>query len=265
MPKVSIIMGAFNCANSIPVAIQSLQAQTFKDWELIICDDCSTDTTYDVILKLAVEDSRIIVIRNEQNSRLAFSLNHCLQYAKGEYVARMDADDICFPDMLSVQVNFLDSNHKYNVVGGGVLLYDETGDHETLLNPEIPCVNYMYKHIPFFHPTIMMRKDTYEDLGGYVVASRTNRGQDMDLWFRFFARGFKGYNLQRPILRYHDSLADTKKKNKLSVSWGFTQTMFLGFRDNHFPWYNYIWVLKPIIVSLLPQFIIYKLHKYTNK
>ena len=196
MPKVSIIMGAFNCADTIPFAIESLQIQTFKDWELIVCDDCSTDSTYRVISDLMLKDPRIQLIKNETNSRLAATLNHCLQRVRGQYVARMDADDICLPDRLEVQVNWLDEHPEFDVVGGGILLYDETGEHEVLLNPEFPNVKYMYRHIPFFHPTIMMRREVYDNLGGYVVAKRTNRGQDMDLWFRFFSRGYKGYNLQ---------------------------------------------------------------------
>lgn len=261
MPKVSIIMGAFNCADTIPFAIESLQIQTFKDWELIVCDDCSTDSTYRVISDLMLKDPRIQLIKNETNSRLAATLNHCLQRVRGQYVARMDADDICLPDRLEVQVNWLDEHPEFDVVGGGILLYDETGEHEVLLNPEFPNVKYMYRHIPFFHPTIMMRREVYDNLGGYVVAKRTNRGQDMDLWFRFFSRGYKGYNLQRVILKYHDSLSDIKKKNSISAAWGFSQTMFLGFKANKYPFYKYIWIVKPILVSLFPKSIIFKLHK----
>lgn len=265
MPKVSIIMGAFNCADTITCAIQSLQYQDFKDWELVVCDDCSTDSTYEVISNLAEEDSRIVVIKNEQNCRLAATLNHCLQHARGKYIARMDSDDICMPDRLSAQVNCLDEHPDFAVVGGGVLLYDEAGDHEILLSPEFPDVKYMYRHIPFFHPTIMMRREIYEALDGYVVAKRTRRGQDMDMWFRFFAAGYKGYNLQRVVLKYHDSLSDIKKKNSMSAAWGFTQTLFLGFKANKFPLYKYVWIAKPIVVALFPQSIIFKMHKLFSK
>ncbi len=265
MPKVSIIMGAYNCADTIVRSIESIQGQTFSDWEMIICDDCSKDSTFDVATACAQQDKRIVVIKNEQNSRLAYSLNHCLQHAKGEYVARMDADDICYPERLQLQVDFLDAHPEYSVVGGGVQLYDENGDGNILLNPEVPVVSFMYRHVPFFHPTIMMRRETYDALGGYVVAKRTRRGQDMDLWFRFFAKGYKGYNIQQPLLKYHDSLSDIKKKNSFSTAWGFTQTLFIGFRANKFPFYKYHWVLKPFVVSLLPQSVIYKLHKKYSK
>lgn len=265
MPKVSIIMGAFNCADTILFAIESLQIQTFQDWELIVCDDCSTDSTYRVISDLELKDPRIQLIKNDKNSRLAATLNHCLQHVRGKYVARMDADDICLPDRLEVQVNWLDEHPEFDVVGGGILLYDEIGEHEVLLNPEFPDAKCMYRHIPFFHPTIMMRREVYDNLGGYVVAKRTDRGQDMDLWFRFFSRGYKGYNLQRVILKYHDSLSDIKKKNSISAAWGFSQTMFLGFKANKYPFYKYIWIIKPILVSLFPKSIIFKLHKYFLK
>ena len=254
-------MGAYNCAPVVGQCIRSVQEQTFSDWEFIICDDCSTDNTYLTIQQYASKDSRIRLIRNERNSHLAFSLNHCLTETTGEYVARMDADDICLPDRLEKQVSFLDTHPEYAVVGGGVILYDDKGDRNTLMNAETPEVHLMKHGVPFFHPTIMMRKAVYDDLGGYIVSTRTRRGQDMDLWFRFFAKGYKGYNLQEPVLKYHDDLSDYGKKSSLKMAWGTTQTLFLGFKTNHFRLREYIWACVPLVTACLPRIIVFWIHK----
>lgn len=261
MPRVSIIMGAYNCADVVGKAIESIQCQSFEDWEFVICDDCSKDDTYKVIKEYAERDRRIILIHNNQNSRLAYTLNHCLSVATGEYVARMDADDISLPDRLAKQVSFLDAHSEYAVVGSGVVLYDDSGDRQVLLNTEVPSVRNMKHGVPFFHPTIMMRRDAYRDLKGYVVSDRTRRGQDMDMWFRFFAKGYKGYNMQEPLLKYHDDLSDYGKKSSWSMAWGTTQTLYLGFKANHFPSYDYIWTLVPLVTAFLPRSIVYFIHK----
>lgn len=264
MPRVSVIMGAYNCSNVIGHAIKSIQNQTFTDWEFIICDDCSTDNTLDVIRQYALNDKRIVAIYNKQNMHLAYSLNQCLKYAKGEYVARMDADDICLPDRLRCQVDFLDHHPQYSVVGGAVLLFNEKGDKDILRNKEIPNVRQMKYGVPFFHPTIMMRRDVYKDLDGYIVSERTKRGQDLDLWFRFFAKGYKGYNLQNPVLKYHDDISDYSKKRGFRKAKSTATTLFLGFRSNKFPWYDYIWVLPPLLKLLLPNSIVYWAHNKKN-
>lgn len=260
MPRVSIIMGAYNCAHVVGRAIESIQLQSFDDWEFIICDDCSTDSTYDVVKKYADADVRIILIRNTTNSRLAYTLNHCLSIAKGEYVARMDCDDIALSERLAKQVEFLDKNINYDVVGGGVILFDDTGDKQILLNKEFPSVEDMKRGIPFFHPTIMMRKKVYDQLDGYLVSKRTIRGQDLDLWFRFFANGFSGYNLQEPVLKYHDDIGDYAKKSSFKLALGLTKTMLCGFKANNLPIYSFIWAFVPLITAFIPKFIVYFIH-----
>src|SRR5699024_3305380 len=100
----------------------------------------------------------------------------------------------------------LDSNPEYDVVGSWVILYDESGDKGIRKNKEFPGKYTLLTSVPFGHPTIMMKKSVYKELGGYTVSERTRRGQDKDLWFRFFYKGFKGYNIQEPLYRYHESI-----------------------------------------------------------
>ncbi|GLG06327.1 glycosyltransferase family 2 protein [Sellimonas catena] len=111
--KVSIIMGAYNSENCIDTAIQSIIEQTYTNWELIICDDASTDNTYELLLKWKKIDSRIYPIRNAKNLGLARTLNHCLKYSTGEFIARMDDDDRSYPERIQKQVNFLNNNSNF--------------------------------------------------------------------------------------------------------------------------------------------------------
>ena len=263
-PKVSIIMGIYNCERTLDRCIDSILKQTYKNWELIMCDDCSKDNT----LKLAQEYSNryenIKVVMNKENSGLAYSLNQCLSAAKGKYIARMDSDDISLPRRIETQVKFLEENQQYQVVGSSVILFDENGDKGLRSTIERPNKYNTIKSTPYAHPTIMMRKEVYDILGGYTVAKRTRRGQDLDLWFRFYAKGFEGYNIQEPLLKYHEDVDDYKKRD-LKTAIGITKTMYLGYRMLDFPIKIYPYLLKPVVSALIPNKLMYLYHKNINK
>ena len=113
MAKVSIIMGAYNCEETLEDSINSILNQTFTDWEFVICDDASTDNTLQVLEEYKRKyPDKFVILHNEKNLMLAGSLNRCLEYAEGEYIARMDADDIAVNTRLEKQVRFLDDNPK---------------------------------------------------------------------------------------------------------------------------------------------------------
>lgn len=252
MPTVSVIMGIYNCEDTLGDSLQSIIDQTYTDWELILCDDCSTDNTYNIAEQFAKKHDNIILLKNDRNMKLAYTLNKCLGFAKGKYIARADGDDICLKERFQIQVDFLNKNPQYTVVGSSVILYDERGDRAVREFIEYPNKFTLIKTTPFAHPTIMMHKTTYEALGGYTVSDRTIRGQDADLWFRFFARGFKGYNIQRPLCKYHASLSDYKKRTFKS-QWNSIKTRFIGYKRLGFPLKYYLHLLKPLIVALLPN------------
>ena len=119
-PKISVIMGVYNGADRVDEAIASIRVQTFTDWEFIICDDASTDNTWEKLVEWSKIDSRIVPIRNEKNMKLAATLNKCLEHASGSYIARMDDDDYSYPWRLMAQNDFLDVNTYYAFVSGQV-------------------------------------------------------------------------------------------------------------------------------------------------
>lgn len=259
-PLVSIIMGIHNCEKEIVPCIESIFAQTYTNWELIMCDDGSTDKTWKVAQEFADKFNNIICLSNPKNMKLAYSLNQCLKVAKGKYIARMDSDDLCLPERLEKQVEFLENNPDVDLVGSAIIPYDEHGDKPTRIGVEYPNVRDLVYSSVFFHPTIMMKKECYDALGGYTVSGRTQKGQDIDLWFRFFAHGYKGVNLQTPLLKYHESVGDYKKKRDIKSAIGMMQTRIYGFKINRFPWYLYPYTVQPVISALIPKNIMYKYH-----
>lgn len=256
---VSIIMGAYNCANFVSSCIESVINQTYENWEFIICDDCSTDNTWEVLKKYQALDSRIKPIRNDKNSKLAASLNNCLKHCNGEYIARMDADDICLPNRIQTQVEFLDVNPEYAVVATAANVFDGKAITSVRRVKEIPTKEDVIYGPTFMHPTIMMRKEVYDSLGGYTVAKRTERGQDWDLWFRFFEKGYKGYNLQEPHIQYHESKNDFKKRT-MKTAMMYFKTALYGYRLIGVPAYKYVYAFKPLVVAIIPRKLLGKLH-----
>lgn len=263
-PLVSIIMGIYNCEKTLSKCIDSILKQTYTNWELIMCDDCSTDETLQLAMGYAERYPNIYVIHNNTNKKLAYSLNRCLELSKGEFIARMDADDICLPERLFQEVDILKKNQEFDVVGSAIKIFDENGLTGERAFQEYPSEHILLTTTPFSHPTILMRKEVYDSLEGYTVSKETSRGQDLDLWFRFYAKGYRGYNIQTPLLLYHESRYDFKKRN-IKASIGYAKIFIKGYRLLNWPKYKYLFALRPIIVALVPKNIryIYR-HKKSN-
>lgn len=251
-PLVSIIMGAYNCENTLSEAIESIFKQSYENWEFIICDDCSTDNTLKILKQYEEKDSRIIVLHNANNLRLAATLNKCLKEARGKYVARMDADDISLPERIEKQVLFMEKHYEVDCVGTNRIIFDKNGYRSIRVSDEYPTKDKLLLDTPFAHPTIMMKKSVYDTLGGYVVSKATIRAEDLDLWFRFYSKGFKGYNIQEELYLYREDIEDLKKRS-LKAGIATAIVFFKGYKLVGIPLYKYIFALKPIISSLVPR------------
>jgi len=126
MTKLSILMGVHNGAPTLDRAIQSILEQDYLNWEFIICDDGSTDNTWETLSKYTSHEN-FTILQNITNHGLGYTLNKCLKKACGEYIGRMDADDISYPHRLGEQVKFLEKNPQVSVVGTYASIYDENG------------------------------------------------------------------------------------------------------------------------------------------
>ncbi|MBR1626436.1 MAG: glycosyltransferase family 2 protein, partial [Bacteroidales bacterium] len=124
MYRITVIMGIYNCASTLVEALDSLYAQTYKNFKIVLCDDGSTDETYEVAKNYARNKDNIILIKNDKNLKLAATLNHCLKYADTEYVARMDGDDISLPERFEKEIEFLDSHQEYAIVSCPMIYFD---------------------------------------------------------------------------------------------------------------------------------------------
>ena len=127
--RISVIMGIYNCAPTLAESLNSLLAQTYQGFKVIMCDDGSKDNTLDIAKEFADKyPGKFILIRNDKNMKLAATLNHCLEYADTEYVARMDGDDISLPTRFEKEINFLDNHPEYALVSCPMIHFDEEGD-----------------------------------------------------------------------------------------------------------------------------------------
>lgn len=263
--KVSVIMSVYNAEHSVERAIDSVLKQSYQNWEFIICNDGSTDNTQEILNQYAKQHpGRFILLKNETNKYLAYSLNRCLEYATGEYVARMDADDCCMEDRFAFQVSVLDAHLEYGVVGCAALISDGESVVGKRIPEEFPTKKNTLLGTPFMHPTIMMRKSIYEALGGYTVANYTRRGQDWDLWFRFFAGGYQGYNIQEPLFVYYET-SNNLKNRSLKNGLNTAKIAFYGYKLNKVPIFYYPLLLKPIVAALIPQRIMFFYHNRGGK
>lgn len=254
MPRVSVLMGTYNCADTVEKSIDSIVAQTFSDWELIICDDGSKDDTIEVIERYAKRDSRIIFIKNDKNYGLSYTLNRCLSVATGELCARMDGDDLCDSTRFQKQVDFLDQHSEYGFVSTRMKRFDENGTYditEKIDSFEPKKIDYV-KGSPFCHAPVMMRKSAYDTVNGYRVIPQTLGVEDYDLWFRLYAAGIRGYVLQEPLYFMFDGRSAAKRRTfrrRLNEAWVRKE----GYKEIHVPLYLRIFVLKPILIGLIPQ------------
>ena len=248
--KISILMAVYNAEDYLRQAIDSVLAQTYTNWQFIICNDCSTDGTQVILDEYKkIYPDKFVLIRNEKNSRLAFSLNHCLEYADGEFSARMDGDDYIAPDKFEKQINYLRTHTELQLCGTLMQTFDGNDLGRVIAYKEFPDKTDL-RHGPVFaHATIMMYTEVYKALGGYTVCARTARSQDYDLWFKFFAAGYKGGMLQEPLYYVReDANAYLRRKAKLYL-WAVV-TRWKGFNSVKMPIYYYPYVLAPIVAMI---------------
>ena len=161
-PLVSVIMGTYEPdLPALYAAVRSIRNQTLPSWELLICDDGSTEDICQSIRKLAAEDPRIRFARNRKNMGLAHALNHCILHAGGEFIARMDADDISRPERLERQVEFLRENPDIMWVSCVADLFEGTRVWGRADRPERPDARSFLHSSPYIHPAVMYRREVF--------------------------------------------------------------------------------------------------------
>jgi len=208
MPLVSILMPAYNAAATLPAALRSVSAQTFREWELIAVNDGSSDASLEILDRASQKDRRIRVISGAHVGHVE-ALRSATALASAPLLARMDADDIMHPRRLLLQVTRLDSPPHVDVLATRVRSIGHTGEgmrryvewQNGLLGHEEMVANFFVES-PIAHPTVLMRRDLFERAGGY---HDPGWAEDFDLWHRMRERGARFEKLPRTLLSWRDS------------------------------------------------------------
>ena len=194
MPKISIVMCTFNAEKYLVDSLDSVFNQPYKDFELIIVNDCSTDNSKDIIQNYT-KHPEVVVLNNKYNEGVSFSRNKAFLSAKGEYIAIQDADDITLPIRFEKQVKYLDQHPEITVVGGHAIRINETGMHiGNMIYPPEETKNAFrvirqFKLNPIIDPSCMFRRQPILDIGGYRMEPELRTVQDFDLWCRLLTKG----------------------------------------------------------------------------
>ena len=261
-PRISVIMGIYNCAPTLAEALDSLIAQTYQGFKVIMCDDGSKDNTVKVAQEYVDKyPGKFILIHNERNMGLNYTLNHCLEYADTEYVARMDGDDISLPTRFEKEINFLDSHPEIAIVSSPMIYFDENGDfRKGGGGGKYPDKNDFVNGTPFCHAPCMVRKEAYDAVDGYSVDPRLLRVEDYHLWFKMYAKGYRGYMLSEPLYKMRDDRNAVSRRtwrNRLNEVY----VRRIGYSMLSVPWYKRFWMFRPILVGMLPGSVYNYLHK----
>ncbi len=264
--KVSVIMACYNCEKTLDKAVESILNQTYTNWVMICCDDGSTDRTYEMLKKYEADyPEKFVVIKNEGNKKLPYSLNHCLKYVKTELVARMDADDWCDPARFEKQVEALKKFPEVDLVGTSICVSDGNERVGAIVRPEHPKPEDMLNAHCFSHATIMTYKRVYDALDGYSLDPIVLRVEDADLWCRFFAKGFKGYNIQEELYTILEN-DDSVKRRTLKSRINGAITLYRGYRLMGLTGLKCYKPFLKIILFFLPKGLYKKIHlKNLNK
>ena len=201
-PKLTVLMTVFNGERYLKECIDSVLNQTFKDFEFLIIDDCSTDSSIDIIN--SYKDKRIRVIENQKNLSQVKSLNMGLDEASGEYVARIDQDDLMIENRLERQLDFLNKRPDIAVVGTWGEVMDARGQvfersrlpirQEEIIGSVLFCGYFL------MHPSVMFRKDSVVSAGKYKES--LSLSEDFDLWARLLLKGYKLANIPEFLIRF---------------------------------------------------------------
>lgn len=263
-PLVSIIMPTYNRAHMISLAINSILAQSYQNWELLVIDNESSDNTKDVVEKFSETDQRIKYynVKKDHKIGIARYLNYGIEISAGKYIARLDDDDEwCDPEKLIKQVKFLEENKEYVIVGGGAMMVD--GNRNVIFKffkreKDDEIRNHALYANPFWHNTVMFRKDSALKAGGY---KKIKFVEDWDLWLRLGKLG-KLYNFKEYFSLYMNA-----GQNRSTENQKLTAKIILQYIKSYrkvYPNYKKAYMINFLqyLFSFLPAFIKKRVQNY---
>lgn len=256
-PVVSIVLPTNNRADLLEKSVNSVLVQTFKEWEIIVVDDSSTDNTQELMTKFMATDPRIKYFRIPKSKTDGISeyLNFGIMKSGGKYIARLDDDDIwCNRNKLQIQVSFFEANKDYVLTGGGVIMTDEDGkelyrfyknesDEKIRRKALLAC--------PMEHTTIMFRKDTAVKIGCY---QKYKVAEDWDFFLRLGKEG-KLYNFQEYFTYYLQGSQNLSLKNQSDVAKTEIEIIKKHSKDYPLFFYGMTLHITQYLYSFLPSLV----------
>lgn len=255
-PMLSVIMGVYNCRdrNELLRSIKSIQNQSFKNWQCIICDDGSEDKTYEFLTGCTRNDSRFILIRNEANRGLGYSLNKALDIVETPYVVRQDADDYSREDRFKRLYAYMEEHPEIDVLGTGMVMFDDHGEwgRYRIRTTHADKRDFLVGTV-VAHPSVIMRTKSIKECGGYRVARETRRCEDYDLFMRMCAAGYNICNIGDELYYYKSNRNGNKRKFKNVFSESIVR--YKGFKALKLGVRAYPYILKPFVLYFMPSYL----------
>ena len=253
MPRISAVMSVYNEERYLNESVDSILAQTFTDFEFIIVDDGSTDGTAEILS--GYDDARVKVI-TQANQGLIPSLNTAIKQAGGEFLARMDADDISAPERFAKQVDFLRDNPGCGMCGTWYEEIDSTGarsGRKSFPTDDRELRRVLVKYNPFCHASVMMRRDLVEAVGGYDV-ELSRGGEDYDLWFKLAERAAIA-NLPEVLIKRRYTSANISTVRERDHISGALVARRRALASGRYPRVYYLYLIRPWFAMMVPAWM----------
>ena len=261
MPRVSVLMGVLNCASTLEEALDSLYAQTYLDFKIILCEDGSTDNTYAVAKQYAEKHNNIVLIRNENNKGLNYTLNRCLEYADTEYCARMDGDDISMPTRFEKEVAFLDTHQEYAIVSSPMIHFDDKGDYGRGKGGYEPKREDIIYGPPFCHAPCMIRTIAYKTVGVYTIDPKLLRYEDYNLWLKMYQHNYRGFILEECLYKMRDD-RNASRRRGIRARLNGIYAHYLAYKTLHLSLLGLIrYTIRVLIAGLIPVPFYERIHR----
>lgn len=263
--SILISLYAGENSSSLRLSLESLRLQTLPPNEVVLVHDGPITQDLERVVVEYMDKLPLRPVYIEENTGLSNALNIGLKQCQNAWVARMDTDDICKPERLALQADFIEKNPNVDILGSYAITIDETGAEKKLL--KVPLEHNRIKKLiwscPMIHPTVCFRKDKILALGGYNPDAGP-RQDDYDLWFRCAAAGYTFANIPKPLLLYRFT-DDQIRKNTLKVGYYRLKVGFKGNRRLKAGPVAYLGVMVPFVRAMLPYPLNVWLYKMLSK
>ena len=259
--SVSVVVPCYNCEAFLHAAINSILIQDFPDFELILIDDGSTDKTPEILREVAAKDSRVRILKNDVNSGICVALNKGLDAARGEFICRMDADDIAAPDRLEKQTAFMRAHPGTVVCGSHLILINEQGQETGRRSYDLDNATIKKNRFfrsPFAHPAVMIRRSVLEE-HQIRYSARFPYAECYNMWMRLAPYGDFA-NLDAYLLKYRLTSVATKNVHCKASLWS-TIRLRAHYLNREAGWKAYAMFFLEFALLLLPKQVILFLFK----